>query len=250
MCDVTKTDTVDVCFGGQAHELWSDAGLRVDYTGRKRVLARFDGGVWRAETPPPDTTGDVKARYNELAQERELVSRLNAGTLPPLTNAYFAAAAYAADAEAKCADNIMSLPETLSLELGCGCDAVILPELLRLLLDTHGESWDAAADIISRCFTMRWPRARARFPIGALAALQPRDASLVRAVNEKLCERLWNAFPGDWRRIGENAVIRDGEADMAALGAFMCGRILCEKELLAGDARALYTLMPAKFEEV
>ena len=123
---------------------------------------------------------------------------------------------------------------------------------MRLLLDERGASWEAACDITARCFTLRVPEGvrDARVPLGAVSALQPRDAGLIRAINEKLCGRLWDAYPGDWQRIGESAVVRDGEVDLVTLCAACCGTVICTKERRAGSLRAMYTLMPARFADI
>lgn len=89
---------VSVYFGGAAHEIWTNSGLSVSYTGRVEVLALREGGAFRAEAPVPARAGDVKADYNEAARSAELAASLNSGKAPPLTRAYFRAAAEAAEA--------------------------------------------------------------------------------------------------------------------------------------------------------
>ena len=76
-----------VYFGGTAHELWTERGLEVSYTGRTAVLAVGEGDEMRAEAPEPERAGDVKAGYNELAKCLELAMRLNAGAISPLSGA-------------------------------------------------------------------------------------------------------------------------------------------------------------------
>ena len=200
---------VSVYFGGAAHEIWTNSGLSVSYTGRVEVLALREGGAFRAEAPVPARAGDVKADYNEAARSAELAASLNSGKAPPLTRAYFRAAAEAAEAFS-------------------GLDVAQARKRLRV---GEGER-------------------DARVPLQAVAALQPRDAGLIRALNEKLCGRLWDAWPGDWQRIGENALLRDGEADLVTLCAACCGKIICTKERRAGSLRAMYTLAPARFEDI
>ena len=207
-------------------------------TGRHEVCAVRDGAVYRAEAPVPARSGDVKADYNELAKSEELAVSLNSGTAPPLTRANFNAAAAAAEAFSGLWD-IRDLPGRLPRELSGGYEALLIPETMRLLLAARGAAWEAACDRPARCFTR-----------GAVSALQPRDAGLIRAINEKLCGRLWDAYPGDWQRIGESAVVRDGEVDLVTLCAACCGTIICTKERRAGSLRAMYTLMPARFADI
>lgn len=242
---------VSVYFGGTAHEMWTDSGLSVSYTGRHEVCALREGAVYRAEAPVPARAGDVKADYNELAWSEELAASLNAGTAPALTRAYFAAAAAVAEAFSELWD-IRDLPGRLPRELSGGYEALLIPETMRVLLDERRASWEDARDITARCFALRVCEGSrdARVPLGAVSALQPRDAGLIRAINEKLCGRLWDAWPGDWQRIGENAVLRDGEVDLVTLCAACCGTIICTKERRAGSLRAMYTLMPARFADI
>ena len=103
---------VSVYFGGTAHEIWTNSGLSVSYTGRHEVCAVRDGAVYRAEAPVPARSGDVKADYNELAKSEELAVSLNSGTAPPLTRAYFNAAAAAAESFSGLWD-ILDLPGRL-----------------------------------------------------------------------------------------------------------------------------------------
>ena len=244
-------ERVSVYFGGQADEVWTNSGLTVTYKGRLEVSAVRDGETFRAEVRPSVRSGDVKADYNESARSAELAAQINSGKASPATQAYFQAAAAAAEALSGLY-NMRLLPERLSGELRGGLESLILPELLRLLLDEHGASWEDAVEIVGSCFSFRPDEGArdARVPLGAIAALQPRDAGLIRAVNEKLCERLWRTWPGDWLRIGASAVIRDEEADLSTLCAALCGRINCSKERRAGALRAMYVLMPAKFADI
>lgn len=247
-----KKRKTTVYFGGELHEQWTENGLEASYTNRTPVLAVFDGDALRAEPPEPGRAGDVKAGYNELARWQELAARLNSGDVSPLSAAYFRASAEIALALEDAGDGWREPAGRLPLELAGGVECIALAELLRVLLDEKRAGWDEAMDIVSRCFTLRIPEVRpgAPVPLAAVRALQPRDAELIGVVNDKLCSRLWDAWPGDWLRIGESAVVRDGEADLTMLAAVMCSHVYCTKEELAFPLRALYTLEPARFTEL
>ena len=240
-----------VYFGGTAHELWTERGLEVTYSGRTAVVAAGEGASLRAEAPEPERAGDVKAGYNELARCQELAMRLNSGAVSPLSGAYFRAAAEVSRALEDC-PAWRELPGAYSRELDGGVDSIAAVELLRALLDEKRAGWEEALAVVAGCFTLRIPpsRAGAPIPIEALRALQMRDAGLVCTVNDRLCSRMWDAWPGDWLRIGESAVIRDEEADFTLLAAVLSSHVYCTKEELAGPLRALYTLDPARFTEI
>ena len=246
---VKRKTTVD--FGGEAHELWTERGLEVSYTGRTAVTAEFDGKALRAEAPEPERGGDVKAGYNKLAKSLELAVRLNAGAVSALTSAYFHAAAELGVLLGSRFD-WHTLPERFHREISGGADVIGPVELLRMLLDEKRATWDEACYIVSRCYTLRLDGSgiTAPVPLAAVKAIQMRDASLITAVNEKFCARLWKVWPGDWLRIGESAVVRDGEADLTLLSAVMCSRVFCAKEGLVGALRTLYTVEPARFVEI
>lgn len=249
---MADNNQITIHFGGDCRELWTDDGLTVSYSGGAVVLAlRRDGG-WLALAPPCRRGGNVKADYLAASAERELCERLNARSAPPLTTAYFLAAADAAEALQACGGDFAKLPQLLSAELSGGMDALLPIELLRLLLDEYSLTWDDAAAHISRCCSYRAAtnKTGATVPLGALAALQPRDARLVSAVNEKLCEKLRKAFPGDWDRVGACAVLRDGELRLDILCAALCGKTYSTKEQRAGVFRTLFTLTPARFEDI
>lgn len=245
--DKTKNKSYTVGFGGEVRELWTNDGLSVSYSGQVSVLASWDGSRFHAVPPPHNHSRDVKHSYAMASLCADLAAQLNSGGAPSLTLEYFNAAATVARVLDGLAD-VRGLSKHLSMELSGGLDAVILPELLRVLLDECGCSWDDALDIIRRCFVFRSDGTDARIPLGALAGLQSRDAGLVRAVNEKLGEGLWNIYPGDWARIGESSILQDGEICLATLCVAMCGNTICTKEERAGRFRTLFALTPAVFK--
>lgn len=245
--DETKNTSYTVGFGGEVRELWTNDGLSVSYSGQTLVLASWDGERFRAAPPPHNHDEDVKVGYAIASRCAELASKLDSGTAAPLTLAYFNAAATVLQALDGLLD-VRELPSRLLMTLSGGLDALILPELMRVLLDERGCSWDDTHRTIRECFTFRPDNADIRIPLGALAGLQGRDAGLVRAVNEKLGERLWNSYPGDWARIGESSILQDGEINLATLCVAMCGKTICTKEERAGRFRTLFALMPAVFK--
>ena len=238
-------------FRRRRQELLDRARARGHYTGRTAVVAEGEGDEIRAEAPEPERAGDVKAGYNELARCLELAMRLNAGAVSPLSSAYFRAAAEVSWAleDARLAQPARHASAASS---PAALECIVLCELLRRLLDDCRAAWEEAVAIVRDCFTLRLEArlAGTPVPLAAVAALQQRDATLIEVVNDQLCSRLWDAWPGDWLRIGESAIVRDDEADFTMLAAALCSRVYCTKEELAWPLRALYTLEPARFVEL
>lgn len=248
--DVSNKDPIIVFFGGEARELWTGDGLRIAWSGRLAVLAERDGeGRWKAAAPEPARTGDVKSDYSTTMKERELAALLNSGSAPPLTAAYFTAAAQAAEALRLCGDDPRELPRGLSMPLYGGFEALISLELLRLLLDEYALPWDSAAALIAQCFTYQTEK-RGRAPLSAIAALCPRLSRLAETVGDKLHETLRRVFPGDRQRLACAAAISDGEVDFGKLCAALCGKIICPIDKMVDEFRTFYVAMPDRFEEL
>jgi len=247
--DVTNVNPITVYFGGEARELWTGDGLRIAWSGRLAVLALQDaGGRLSAAAPEPGRTGDVKADYNAASRARELAALLNSGNAPPLTAAYFSAAASAAEALRLCGNDPQKLPEVWSMTVTGGLESLVLLELLRLLLDECALTWEPASALCARCFTFRAEKSD-RAPLTAVAALSPRVSRLAETVGDKLYETLSRAFPGDRWRLASAAATADGEADFGKLCAALCGKIICTKEKKAGELRTFYVALPDKFED-
>ena len=96
-----------------------------------------------------------------------------------------------------------------------------IPELMRLLMDEKGLGWDEASSIVQRCvaYTNHTIMAEAleKWPCDMVRSLLPRIYMILEEINRRLCERLWNAFPGENERIAKMAVVAYGHVHMANL---------------------------------
>ena len=75
---------------------------------------------------------------------------------------------------------------------------------------------------------------------------------ILEEMNRRLCQRLWNAFPGDWDRIAHMAILAYDQVHMANLCVAMSyavnGVSRLHGEILKNDTfHDYYTLMPEKF---
>lgn len=99
--------------------------------------------------------------------------------------------------------------------------ALAVPELMRLLIDQEGLSWDTAwaitVDTLSYTNHTVMPEALEKWPVELFRTLLPRIFDLVHAINEKFCCDLWNRYPGQWDKIAQMAIIADGQVHMAHL---------------------------------
>ncbi|MDD4047907.1 MAG: glycogen/starch/alpha-glucan phosphorylase [Clostridia bacterium] len=98
--------------------------------------------------------------------------------------------------------------------------ALVIPELMRILLDEEGMGWDEAWKItvatVSYTNHTTLPEALEKWPIGLFKELLPRIYMIVNEINERFCKELSDGhFDGE--KIGEMAIISDGYVKMAPL---------------------------------
>lgn len=151
------------------------------------------------------------------------------------------------------------LPDKVVIHINDTHPGLVIPELMRLLIDEEGLGWDDAAAIVARtmAYTNHTIMAEAleKWPEDMVKQQLPRVYQILSEMNRRLCERLWNAYPGDWNRIASMAIISYGQIHMANLCVAMTysvngvsqlhGEIL--KNSLFSD---YYRIMPAKFTSI
>ena len=134
--------------------------------------------------------------------------------------------------------------------------ALAIPELMRIMLDEEGMDWDTATSITARVFNYTnhtvMSEALERWPEQLFKDLLPRIYSIVSAINEHYCKKLWNFFPGQWQRIGQMAVIGYNEIRMAnlciAMSSHVNGVSRLHGDILKQDVfRNFFVVEPWKF---
>ena len=99
--------------------------------------------------------------------------------------------------------------------------AVAIPELMRILMDEHDLSWEEAEEICHETFAYTnhtvLQEALERWPEQLFAEQLPRIYMILQEMNRRLCAKLWDAYPGQWERIGHMAIIAYNQVHMANL---------------------------------
>jgi len=117
--------------------------------------------------------------------------------------------------------NINELPEKVAVHINDTHPAVAVPELMRILLDEEGLSWDDAWEITTKTISYTnhtiMPEALETWTIEMFKSLLPRMYMITYEINERFCRSLWEKFPGNWNKIKDMAIITDGMVHMARL---------------------------------
>ena len=125
------------------------------------------------------------------------------------------------------ADN---LDEWFAIQLNDTHPALAVPELMRLLLDDHGMSWDDAWRITSNTFAYTnhtlLPEALETWPLPMFGRLLPRHLELIYEINARFMDEVRERYPEDYGRQQRMSLIDDrGQgsvrmANLAAVGSF------------------------------
>ncbi len=113
------------------------------------------------------------------------------------------------------------LPKMAAIHLNDTHPALAIPELMRLLIDENGMSWDEAWGITTSvcAYTNHTVLAEAleTWPEDLIARRLPRIYMILKEINRRQCEELWARFPGDWDKISRMAIMSYNVVKMANL---------------------------------
>jgi glycogen phosphorylase len=105
--------------------------------------------------------------------------------------------------------------DIIAVQLNDTHPAIAIPELMRLLLDIEGLSWEKAWDISTKTFAYTnhtlMPEALEKWPVDLLASVLPRHLEIIFEINRRFLEMLALAYPGDMNRLRAMSIIEEGD---------------------------------------
>ncbi|MBP2626884.1 MAG: glycogen/starch/alpha-glucan phosphorylase [Firmicutes bacterium] len=117
--------------------------------------------------------------------------------------------------------DMKELSEKVAIHINDTHPAVAVPELMRILMDEEGLSWDDAWEITIKTISYTnhtiMPEALETWTIDMFKSLLPRIYMITNEINERFCQKLWEKYPGDWDKIRGMAILTDGMVHMARL---------------------------------
>ena len=120
--------------------------------------------------------------------------------------------------------SVKLLPKMAAIHLNDTHPALAIPELMRLLIDENGLTWDEAWNITTSvcAYTNHTVLAEAleTWPEDLIARRLPRIYSILKEINRRFCEDLWQKFPGDWDKISRMAIMSYNTVKMANLSVY------------------------------
>ncbi len=114
---------------------------------------------------------------------------------------------------------LYNLADKVAIHINDTHPALVVPELMRILLDTYSYSWEAAWNVVTRVVSYTnhtvLPEALEKWDVSLFRLKLPRIYMIVEEINRRLCEDLWSMYPGDWDRISRMAIIGYSQVRMA-----------------------------------
>lgn len=281
-------DSVEVHFGGTLHEEWVDDTLHVSVHNPTTIIAvPYDMPVigynskvvdslrlWSARSPQHiDLASFGRGEYAQANAERELAEVISKvlypednhyeGKMLRLKQHYFFTSASLKhaikDFKRIHGHDLTLLPDKVAIHINDTHPGMAIPELIRILVDEEGLSWEDASDITKRtvAYTNHTIMAEAleRWPENMVREVLPRIYSILEELNRRLCAELFEKFPGEWERIANMAILAYGHVHMANLCIAMSHSIngvsKLHGEILKNDTFRDYAqLMPERFSAI
>ena len=276
-----------VKFDGWVKEDWTENGLRVTYGGYKEVEAvAYDMMIsgkdceavsvlrlWRARNISRFdmklfSQGDYLRSMQE-ENEAEVISKVlypaddhYEGKSLRLKQQYFLVSASL--------QNIINdhkhrygplnlLPQQAAIHINDTHPALAIPELMRLLMDENGFTWDDAWNITTSIFAYTnhtvMPEALETWQEDLIARRLPRIHMILKEINRRFCNELWQRYPGQHQLIDSMSVISGGQIRMANLCVIGSHKVngvsALHSEIIKNDLfHGFYQLWPDKFTNV
>ncbi len=112
-------------------------------------------------------------------------------------------------------------PDKVAIQLNDTHPAIAIPELMRILMDLNGMSWDAAWRITTATFGYTnhtiLPEALEKWPVSMIETLLPRHMQIIYEINQRFLNDITKKYPGDSDRLRRMSLIEEGSERMVRM---------------------------------
>ncbi len=152
--------------------------------------------------------------------------------------------------------NFNDFPDKVALHINDTHPALVVPELMRILMDEQhlgwNEAWKITTSSVSYTNHTVLPEALEKWPLDIFKTLLPRIFMIVNEINERFCSELWKSNPGNWNWISGLSIISDGYVHMAHMAVVGSHSVNGVSKLHSGIVKTdllngFYNYTPEKF---
>ena len=280
-------ETFEVHFGGRVEETWEDGKLKVELKNYTPILALaydmhisgYDSDavnrirLWSAKSPMDfDMHLFNQGEYLKAAENQALAESISKvlypadnnveGKMLRLKQQYFFVSASVQSIirnHLRYNPSLDNLADLVAIHINDTHPTLVIPELMRIMIDEHGYGWEQAWDIIRNVisYTNHTVMAEAleKWPQNLVEQQLPRIYQIIVEMNKRYCADLWEAFPNDWDKVSKSAIMAYGEIRMANLCLYASHTIngvsALHSEILKKDVfNDVYKITPSRFTNV
>ncbi len=243
-------DSCEVRFGGRVQENWDNSGLvsteYIDYTPviaipRDMLVVGYEGNnvntlrLWEAHSPNSVDMFKFSVGEYVASMEQRTMAEVITKVLYPaddhisgktlrLKQQYFFVSATAQTLVKKHRKrwlDVSTLHEHHAVQINDTHPSLVIPELMRILMDEDGLGWDKAWNIV--CNTVMYTNhtvmkeALESWPQGLVQNLLPRIYEIICEINKRWRKELEKQFKGNMSKVSSNAIIDGGQIHMARM---------------------------------
>lgn len=278
--------TIEVRFGGTVIEKWDGDHHMAQHVNYSTVLAvpynlyitGYDTKavsllrLWQAKSPGIDmdlfNKGDYLGAFGKNSYA-EVISKVlypndnhTEGKLLRLRQQYFLACSAVGDIfrrHMSVYGTIDNFADKNAIHINDTHPTLAIPELMRVLLDECGYSWDTCWDIVKRTFAYTnhtvMAEALEQWGMGQMQSLLPRIYQIIEEINRRFCIELRERYHKNEEEIRRMAIICDGKVRMANLclvgSHSVNGVSKLHSQIIREDVfQDFYAITPAKFKNV
>ena len=155
-----------------------------------------------------------------------------------------------------------ALPEKVFIHLNDTHPTLVIPELMRILIDLEGLGWDQAWDLTRRAtgYTNHTilQEALEKWPVPMMERLLPRHLQIIYEINGRFLQKVSALYPGDIQKLQRMSLIDEGGvrsvrmANLCLVGTSSVNGVaeLHTKILKESLFKDFYELWPEKFHNV
>ncbi len=152
--------------------------------------------------------------------------------------------------------DVRKLYEKVVIQMNDTHPTVAVPELMHLLIDQEGLTWEEAWDVTTKtcAYTNHTIMAEAleKWPIDLFSKLLPRIYQIVQEIDRRFVNEVRTKYPGNEEKVRKMAILWDGQvrmANMAIIAGFSVNGVAkLHTEILKNEQlKDFYEMMPEKF---
>ncbi|MBP5379906.1 MAG: glycogen/starch/alpha-glucan phosphorylase [Ruminococcus sp.] len=240
--------SIDIHFEGDLQEYWDNQYHYISHVNYNTVVATpydlyvsgygSDGvsvlRLWSAKAPNFNMEMFNKGRYDEALAQNSIANAISKVLYPNdnhlegkslrLRQQYFLCAASIGDivnAHMNVYGTLENLADKVAIHINDTHPTLAIPELMRILLDDCGYSWEKSWDIVTRTFAYTnhtvMAEALEKWDVNLVKSVIPRIFSLIVEINNRYCQSLMERNGGDSARTTRMSIIKDNQIHMASL---------------------------------